>query len=169
MIYFLSFFLFSILKAFKPVDFNASNLTLESIESYLKNFTQQSSYSSIEIGGKYNAKNDSNYANTIAILVPYRNRLNNLKLFLYYMHPFLIRQNISYSIYLIEPKNQELKFNRALLLNVGFLESLKDNPNLDCFIFHDVDLLPENDLNIYGCNDNLPLQMAVAVSLYNYT
>ena len=135
----------------------------------MKNFTQQFSYSSIEIGGKYNAKNDSNYANTIAILVPYRNRLNNLKLFLYYMHPFLIRQNISYSIYLIEPKSQELKFNRALLLNVGFLESLKDNPNLDCFIFHDVDLLPENDLNIYGCNDNLPLQMAVAVSLYKYT
>lgn len=44
------------------------------------------------------------------------------------------------------------KFNRAKLLNVGYLEALKDE-NWDCFIFHDVDLVPENDLNLYRCED----------------
>lgn len=44
------------------------------------------------------------------------------------------------------------KFNRAKLLNVGYLEALKEE-NWDCFIFHDVDLVPENDFNLYTCED----------------
>lgn len=44
------------------------------------------------------------------------------------------------------------KFNRAKLLNVGYLEALKEE-NWDCFIFHDVDLVPENDFNLYMCGD----------------
>ena len=42
-----------------------------------------------------------------------------------------------------------MKFNRALLLNVGYVEALKDFPHWDCFIFHDVDHLPEDDRNLY--------------------
>ena len=42
-----------------------------------------------------------------------------------------------------------MKFNRALLFNVGFLEALKDFPHWDCFIFHDVDHMPEDDRNLY--------------------
>ncbi|KAF7640963.1 hypothetical protein LDENG_00002840, partial [Lucifuga dentata] len=41
-------------------------------------------------------------------------------------------------------------FNRAKLLNVGYLEALKDF-EWKCFIFHDVDLVPENDHNLYVC------------------
>ena len=36
------------------------------------------------------------------------------------------------------------RFNRGMLLNIGFTEAMKDQ-EWDCFIFHDVDLLPEND------------------------
>ena len=37
-----------------------------------------------------------------------------------------------------------------MLFNVGYAEAMKDK-KWDCFIFHDVDLLPEGDRNIYNC------------------
>ena len=37
-------------------------------------------------------------------------------------------------------------------MNIGFVEALKLN-NFDCFVFHDVDLLPEHDRNLYMCDD----------------
>lgn len=104
----------------------------------------------------------------VAIVIPYRNREENLKLFLLYMHPFLRNQNLTYEIFLIEPA-KDLLFNRALLLNIGFRESLKLNKLWNCFIFHDIDLLPENLLNLYQCHDEVPKQMVITVSNYNYT
>ena len=104
----------------------------------------------------------------VAIIVPYRNRERNLKIFLKYMHQFLSEQNIFYGIYLVEPIG-DLLFNRAQLLNIGFVESLKNNPKWNCFIFHDIDLLPENDSNLYQCNAQVPKQMAISISNYNYT
>ena len=41
-------------------------------------------------------------------------------------------------------------FNRAALLNVGYLEAEKVK-DYDCFIFHDVDFVPINDHNLYKC------------------
>lgn len=50
------------------------------------------------------------------------------------------------------PQTGSKKFNRAKLLNVGYLEALKEE-KWDCFVFHDVDLVPENDFNLYTCGD----------------
>ena len=61
------------------------------------------------------------------------------------------------------------KFNRALLFNVGFAEALRDNPHWECFIFHDVDLMPEDDRNLYTCPVSQPRHMSVAVDTMNYT
>ena len=36
-------------------------------------------------------------------------------------------------------------------MNVGFKETLRFGP-WDCFIFHDVDYLPMNAANYYGCD-----------------
>lgn len=58
------------------------------------------------------------------------------------------------------------KFNRAKLLNVGYLEALKEE-NWDCFIFHDVDLVPENDFNIYMC-DRQPKHLVVGRNSTGY-
>ena len=55
------------------------------------------------------------------------------------------------------------KFNRGTLLNVGFVEAMKDFA-WDCFIFHDVDLLPEDDRNLYTCPRLQPRHMSVSVS-----
>ena len=35
-----------------------------------------------------------------------------------------------------------------MLFNVGFVEAMKDH-NWTCVIFHDVDLIPEDDRNVY--------------------
>jgi beta-1,4-galactosyltransferase 1 len=104
----------------------------------------------------------------VAIIVPYRNRYKNLKAFLRYMHTYMMRKQLEYGIYLIEPSG-ELIFNRALLINIGYKEALKDYPDWNCFVFHDVDLLPESDENLYECHSQFPRQYAITISIYNYT
>ncbi|NXA38224.1 B4GT4 galactosyltransferase, partial [Eudromia elegans] len=94
----------------------------------------------------------------VAILIPHRNRERHLLYLLEHLHPFLQRQQLEYGIYVIHQAGST-KFNRAKLLNVGYLEALKEE-NWDCFIFHDVDLVPENDFNIYMC-DRQPKHLVV--------
>ena len=67
-----------------------------------------------------------------------------------------------------------MEFNRGLLSNIGFLEAIKDEKNIssnftwDCFIFHDVDMIPEDLRLVYECDDKLPVHLAVAVSKFGY-
>lgn len=141
---------------------NFENLTLGQMERELGDI-------GLIKGGKFNAyhrRSDSSLFR-VAIIVPYRNRRRNLNIFLLYMHRFLSRQSIDYGVYLIEPRN-DLKFNRAMLLNIGFLEALRDEPRWDCFIFHDVDMLPENASNIYQCDARFPKQMAISINKFFY-
>lgn len=64
----------------------------------------------IEYGGKWSPK-DCVPRNNIAILIPYRNRYEQLINFLLNMYPIFIRQELSFGIYLIEPINN-VTFNR---------------------------------------------------------
>ncbi|RZF32088.1 hypothetical protein LSTR_LSTR016192, partial [Laodelphax striatellus] len=82
------------------------------------------------------------------------------------MHPFLQRQLINYSIFVVEQAGQA-PFNRAMLFNVGAVEAQKLSGPYDCYVFHDVDLLPEDDRNIYNCPQQ-PRHMAVAVNKFKY-
>ena len=53
-----------------------------------------------------------------------------------------------------EKKTEKGLFNRAKLLNIGFDQASK-RKEFDCFMFHDVDLILENDKAIYNCfNDS---------------
>ena len=100
------------------------------------------------------------YSNeSIAIIVPFRNREPHLRVFLNNIHKFLMRQNIHYRIFIISQEDK-LTFNRAMLLNVGFIEALNIF-DWSCFILHDVDLLPEDDRNLYTCPD-MPRHMSLA-------
>eukprot|EP00565_Helicotheca_tamesis_P005593 CAMPEP_0185742010 /NCGR_PEP_ID=MMETSP1171-20130828/39257_1 /TAXON_ID=374046 /ORGANISM="Helicotheca tamensis, Strain CCMP826" /LENGTH=377 /DNA_ID=CAMNT_0028414007 /DNA_START=25 /DNA_END=1155 /DNA_ORIENTATION=- len=98
---------------------------------------------------------------SVAIIVPYRdihpaqNRASHLHQFLPHMHKFLTKllhqkKILDYHIYIIEQSNDNRKFNRGKLLNIGFDLARKNNKNLksphDIFIFHDVDLLPHDNL-----------------------
>ncbi|XP_059145781.1 beta-1,4-N-acetylgalactosaminyltransferase bre-4-like [Physella acuta] len=99
----------------------------------------------------------------VAIIVPFRERQIHLKIFLRHMHPFLQRQNLEYGIFVVEQAEGQL-FNRAILMNIGFVESLKLR-DYDCFVFHDVDLLPLDDRNYYTCGDH-PVHLSASIDVH---
>ena len=51
-------------------------------------------------------------------------------------------------------------------MNIGFIEAMKDD-DYDCVVFHDVDLLPEDDRLLYRCTDT-PKHLSVAIDKYHY-
>ena len=73
-----------------------------------------------------------------------RDRADHLQIFLHHLHPILQRQQLEYRIFVIEQSREE-SFNRGTLLNAGFVEALKTFDDFSCFVFHDVDLLSEDD------------------------
>ena len=87
----------------------------------------------------------------LAIFICYRNRPAHLKLFLNHIHDFLQRQQLDYTIIVVN-QHGEQQFNRAALFDVGYLEA-KKLYDFDCLIFHDVDLLPEDLRNFYKCGE----------------
>ncbi|KAL4232506.1 Beta-1 [Mactra antiquata] len=115
-------------------------------------------------GGRYNPEG-CNLSGDIVVVIPYRNREDQLKSFMHYMHPFLQSKNLSYQMVVVE-MTPGLEFNRAMLLNIGFIESMNATDN-QCFIFHDVDLLPEKTYTPYNC-DTSPRHMAVAIDKNGY-
>uniref|UniRef100_A0A0P6DTX1 Beta-1,4-N-acetylgalactosaminyltransferase n=1 Tax=Daphnia magna TaxID=35525 RepID=A0A0P6DTX1_9CRUS len=101
----------------------------------------------------------------VNIVIPYRQRQEQLRVFLHYFHRYLPLQQIAYRIIVIE-QSAENEFNRGKLFNVGFVESEKRFPS-DCYIFHDVDLIPQSLNNIYACT-GMPRHLSSAVDTFNY-
>ncbi|KAG6462526.1 hypothetical protein O3G_MSEX013318, partial [Manduca sexta] len=104
--------------------------------------------SKVALGGYYNPKKCRS-RHKVAILVPYRNREKNLAVFTNHMHPFLIKQQLEYRIFIIEQAGKEV-FNRGKLFNIAFVEMMKYN-DWHCVVLHDVDLLPQGDRILYTC------------------
>ena len=88
-------------------------------------------------------KNQINKISTIAIIIPHRNRLNHLKLFIEHFDKLNSYSNII-DVYVIDQNNAD-GFNRGLLLNIGF-EIAKNIKEYDRYIFHDVDSYPDQTL-----------------------
>lgn len=102
----------------------------------------------------------------VAIVIPYRDREEHLVTLLNTLHPLLQRQQIQYRVYVVEQFGNDT-FNKGVLMNAGVRESLRDL-DFGCFVFHDVDLIPEDDRNMYSC-PHMPRHMSVAVDKFNYT
>ncbi|XP_072231381.1 beta-1,4-galactosyltransferase 4 [Leuresthes tenuis] len=132
----------------------ASSLKLKDVESANKGVTE----------GEYEPS-DCTSRQSVAILIPHRSREKHLLYLLHHLHPFLQRQQLHYAIYVIQQAG-DATFNRAKLLNIGYLEALKDY-GWECFIFHDVDLVPENDHNLYVC-DKQPKHLVVGRNSTGY-
>jgi beta-1,4-galactosyltransferase 1 len=59
------------------------------------------------------------------------------------------------------------KFNRAKLMNIGFTEAQKHGA-FDCFVFHDVDLLPVVTGIPYSCSHFGPLHLVPAMDKFDW-
>ncbi|KAM5126513.1 LOW QUALITY PROTEIN: beta-1,4-galactosyltransferase 3-like [Mantella aurantiaca] len=116
-------------------------------------------------GGMYRPPNCESRHRTA--VNPHRNRESHLRHLLYYLHPFLQRQQLHYGIYIIHQAGNST-FNRAKLLNVGVKEAMRDE-DWDCLFLHDVDLIPENDHNLYACDPWNPKHASVAMNKFSYS
>ena len=118
----------------------------------------------VEKGGLYSNTDCSN--DKTAIIISFRNREAHLLQFLNHMIPILKRQKRTFKIFLIEPQPDE-KFGKGTLYNIGYKLALKTD-TFNCFIFHDVDLLLENDNLLYNCHSRNPKHLSVAVDKFSY-
>ncbi|KAM9100494.1 beta-1,4-galactosyltransferase 1 isoform X2 [Sarcophilus harrisii] len=116
-------------------------------------------------GGRFTPE-DCTALQKVAIIIPFRNRDEHLRYWLYYLHPFLQRQQLDYGIYVINQDGDET-FNRAKLLNIGFQEALKEY-DYDCFVFSDVDLIPMDDRNTYKCFEQ-PRHLSVSMDKFGFS
>jgi len=97
----------------------------------------------------------------LAVVIPYRDREENMKILLPELNEYLDKQNIVRKIYVIEQEPGKT-FHRGLMRNIGFLEADSD---CDYFVFHDVDMVPKTTDYSYESN---PTHLAVAASQFNY-
>lgn len=158
-------------------------------------------FSSIESGGVWRPAS-CKAQQKVVIIVPFRDRENQLKIFLNHMHGILQRQQLDYRIIVAEQvvftkivgdqlciyvsssdrlilqygvvnlscmfvlKLSPDTFNKASLMNAAFVEAQKLGA-FDCVIFHDVDMLAEDDRNMYTCLQQ-PRHIGSHVDIFQY-
>jgi len=153
----------------KRVSSHAASASLSSSSSSGSNKKQHLSSDNDNMADKTN----------VAIIVPFRdihaeqNRSKHLLRFIPHMKQFLLKQQklkiiSDFHIYIIEQSADNRKFNRGKLLNIGYDYSKKMNANHDVFIFHDVDLLPGDDLgHWYSRFPKAPIHIARVWNRYS--
>lgn len=77
----------------------------------------------------------------LCVLVPYRDRDYELRRMIPHVSGFLFNQSVDHFIIVLN-QTDKYRFNRASLINVGWLEA--DRLGCDYMCMHDVDILPLN-------------------------
>lgn len=131
--------------------------TLASVEERLAN--------GLQLGG-YHKPTECTARSRVAILVPCRDRDHQVPVLLKNLHPFLMRQQIEYQIFVIY-QTHGYWFNRGALFNAGYIEAMKVQ-KWDCFILHDIDLVPMDDRNLYDCPRLNPRHLAIDLDKFDY-
>ena len=109
----------------------------------------------------------------VAIIVPYRDihveqkRKQHLDRFVQELPFFLSKSRKSFRIYIIEQSDDGRKFNRGKLLNIGYKIAKEEGNKV--FIFHDVDLIPSENLLPYytASQEEHPIHIARVWNRYN--
>ncbi|XP_066157310.1 beta-1,4-galactosyltransferase 7 isoform X1 [Euwallacea fornicatus] len=101
----------------------------------------------------------------LAVLVPFRNRFEELLVFAPHLHQFIASQGVNHQIFVLNQVDL-FRFNRASLINVGYLFTKQ---NFDYIAMHDVDLLPLNkELKYYYPSQPLHLAAPELHPRYHY-
>ena len=116
----------------------------------------------------------------VLIIVPYRNRSEQLAIFVPELNRFLSKQDLSYELVVVEHSGTA-KFNKGSLVNIGFLEAEdmhhnkvqgKDTAYFDCVVVHDIDLIPTVYANSYDCLQTPDIgawMLSTAIEKYNWS
>jgi hypothetical protein len=90
----------------------------------------------------------------LGIIVPYRDRYDQLISFKSSINNYLKSKNINFELIIVEQDGAKL-FNRGKLLNIGFKQAKK--LKCDYVVFHDVDMLP---IDVDYSYSEIPLLLA---------
>lgn len=122
--------------------------------------------SSHHITNSQDVQDEESFHHKLAVIVPFRDRFEELLEFVPHMHSFLKNASINHRI-LVVNQADKLRFNRAALINIGYLLSISD---CDYMAMHDVDLLPLNPALDYGYPDGYAYHVAAPYlhPLYHY-
>ncbi|ULU06162.1 hypothetical protein L3Y34_018206 [Caenorhabditis briggsae] len=108
--------------------------------------------------------NDCQARDKIAVIIPYRDRQTHLTRLIDFLIPILQRQRLDFRFIVTEQYGNDL-FNKGRIMNAAFIfvESL----GVDCVVFHDVDMFPQDDRNPYSCPPG-PRHLGAFVSNLGY-
>ncbi|XP_067676419.1 beta-1,4-N-acetylgalactosaminyltransferase bre-4-like [Haliotis asinina] len=115
--------------------------------------------------GGYHRPRDCESPKRLAIIIPFRDREENLKVLLNNLHRVLQKQQAEYAIFVVEQETGT-PFNRGLIKNIGYVEA-SALCHFDCFTFHDVDLVTESEKNTYWCGPRA-VHHARKLDIWNY-
>ena len=138
------------------------------IQAPPKNFSlhfRSSFHRLVDFGGSYRPSSCLS-RHKVAIIVPYRDRWEILRHFLFHIHRILQRQQLDYRVFVCEQAFDKI-FNKGIVMNGCFKEILRLQPDRQCFVMHDVDLLLIDDRNMYSC-PAFPRHLSVAIDKFHF-
>ncbi len=101
----------------------------------------------------------------LGVCVPYRNREEHMKVFIPHISKFLEERGIEYSIYFGHQCDDKL-FNRGAMKNIAAKYAFEDG--CDYIVWHDIDMVPEDDSCDYSFPTDNPQHIAVRISQSDY-
>ena len=101
----------------------------------------------------------------LGVCVPYRNREEHMNIFVPHISKFLDERGIEHTIYLAHQCDEKL-FNRGLMKNIAAKHAFDDG--CDYIVWHDIDMVPENESCDYSFPNDNPQHIAVRISQSDY-
>ena len=101
----------------------------------------------------------------LGVCVPYRNREEHLNEFIPKVSQFLENAGIDYQMYFAHQCDDKL-FNRGAMKNIAAKHAFEDG--CDYIVWHDIDMVPEDDTCDYSYPSENPQHIAVNISQSDY-